>query len=164
VKDGRRLACTLYSSVGSTAPTTMAQVIQAQLRPLGFDIEVQQRQDYAEVIQGGEWDAAMTSWATLPTGDPFYLPSVTHASGGVFNDGKYANPQLDRLVEQMQGEPDAAKRSALSRQVQEIIKADAPNAYLVAEPRVEAFRKGKLKNYTPHPNDLYFIDSSIAVP
>jgi peptide/nickel transport system substrate-binding protein len=164
VKDGVRLAFTLFSAGGTGAPTAQAQVIQAQLKPLGFDVQVQERQDlFSAILPADEWDAAMTSFATLPTGDPLYLYTVTLLTGGDFNYGKYSNAHVDRIIEQMRGELDEARRQALSLQVQESFKADVPYACLVAQPRVEAFRKAKLKNYTPHPNDLYFIDSQMSV-
>ena len=53
---------------------------------------------------------------------------------GQFNLGTFSNPQLDRLAPQLLGETDPAKRQALSRQMQEVVKADVPNIYLVGSP------------------------------
>jgi len=160
-KDGRRLAFTLYSS-GGTAPTAQAQVIQAQLRPLGFDIQVQDRQDFQNLLATGDYDAVMTSIGTLPTGEPGYLYNVALAKDGSFSGG-YSHSQLDALVAQLRVETDPAKRNALSRQVQEIVRADVPYALLAFGPQIAGIRAGKVKNYAPHPNDLYLIDDKVAV-
>ncbi len=63
----------------------------------------------------------------------------------------------------MQTEPDPAKRQALSRQVQGVIRADVPDIYLVTSPLVYAYNKSKVKNLTLHPVDLYLIDNKLSV-
>jgi peptide/nickel transport system substrate-binding protein len=88
---------------------------------------------------------------------------VELATRGQFNYGKYSNPQVDTLLAQMQGEIDPVKRQALSKQIQEVIKTDVPALYLVASPLAYAYKKGKVKNLTVHPNDVYLIDNKLAV-
>ncbi len=163
VKDGRRLAFTLYSYPGRAELTPMAVVIQSQLKALGYDIQVQQVQDITKQLQGGDFDASMYSLNTLPTGDPLYLLGYSLAKGGGTNYGGYNSPQMETIVEQLRFELDPGKRAQLAKQAQEIIKADVPNVYLVAAPIAFAYKKGKVKGFAPNPNDLYFIDSSISV-
>jgi peptide/nickel transport system substrate-binding protein len=165
VKDGKRLSFTLFSYPGRAELTPMAVQIQSQLKPLGFDIDVKQL-PYATLdaqhFKTGDWDASMLSYGTLPTGDPLYFFNQFLISGGPSNMGKYANSQLDAIVDQMRTETDPTRRTALVRQAQEIVKADVPMAYLVAAPVVYVYKKDKVQGFIPHPNDLYFIDSSIA--
>jgi peptide/nickel transport system substrate-binding protein len=160
-KDGVRLAFPLYSL--GAGPTAMALVIQAQLKPLGFDIQVQERLDLYTMMARGDFDAVMTSISTLPTGEPAYLYNVTLTKDASFNFGKYTSSQLDALAAQMRAEPDAAKRNTLSRQAQEVVRADIPCVCLTISPRVDAIRAGKVKSYTLHPNDLYLIDNQVSV-
>lgn len=162
-KDGKRLAFTLFSYPGRAELTPMAVAIQSQLKPLGYDIQVQSVQDITGQIKDGDFDASMISINTLVTGDPQYMFQATLLKGGASNYEGYDNPQLEALIEQMKGEPDPARRQALSRQGQEIVKADVPRAYLVAAPTVAAFRKGKVQNYAVHPNDVYFIDHKMSL-
>jgi hypothetical protein len=63
----------------------------------------------------------------------------------------------------LEAEADSTKREALSRQVQVLVQADVPFAFLLVEPFVFALRKGRVTNVTPHPNDTYFMDDRIAV-
>ncbi len=162
-KDGKRLALTLLSYPNRPELTPMATAIQSQLKPLGFDIQVQQVPDITATIKDGNFDATMYSINTLPTGDPLYLLNLGYTKGGSFNYGGYSSTQMDGVVAQLRVEADPAKRQALSRQAQEVIKADVPNLYLVASPLVYAYKKGKVKGFMPHPNDLYFIDTSITI-
>lgn len=163
VKDGKRLAFTLYSYPGRAELTPMAVVIQSQLKALGYDIQVQQVQDITKQLRGGDFDASMYSINTLPTGDPLYLLGYSLSRSGGLNYGGYSNPQMEAVVEQLRFELDPNRRAQLAKQAQEIIKADVPNVYLVAAPLVFAYKKGKVKGFIPNPNDLYFIDSSISV-
>jgi peptide/nickel transport system substrate-binding protein len=140
----------------------MAVVMQAQLKPLGFDIQPQERQGF-DWLYSSDFDAAVSSTNTLPTGDPGYFYNVTFAKDASFNFGKYTSSQLDTLIAQMRVEPDLAKRNGLSRQVQELIRTDIPIASVAISPRVEVIRAGKVKNYTPHPSDQYVLDNKIAV-
>jgi peptide/nickel transport system substrate-binding protein len=160
-KDGVRLAFTLPIAAGPVG-TSMAVMIQAQLKPLGFDIQPLERQGY-DWLYASDFDAAVSSTNTLPTGDPGYFYNVTFAKDASFNFGKYTSSQLDTLIAQLRVEPDAAKRNALSRQVQEQIRADIPIATLAIPPRVEAIRAGKVKNLTVHPSDQYVLDDKIAI-
>lgn len=159
VKDGKRLSLKLFSYPGRAELTPMAVQIQSQLKALGFDIEVEQLPYSAldtTYFKSDDWDASMYSMGTLPTGDPLYMFNQNLLKGGPGNLGGYDSQQLQAMIEQMRVEIDPAKRSALVRQAQEIVKAEVPTAYLVAAPVTYVYKKGKVKGFTPHPNDLYF--------
>jgi peptide/nickel transport system substrate-binding protein len=163
VKDGRRLAFTLYSYPGRAELTPMAVVIQSQLKPLGFDLNIQSVQNITSQLRGGDWDASMISINAAPTGDPLYMFVATLIKGGASAWTGFDNAQLNALVEQMRAELDPARRQALARQGQEIVRAEWPNAYLVGAPLAYLYKKGKVEGFQPHPNDLYYLDSSFWV-
>ena len=162
-KDGRRLSVLLYSYPQRADLTPMALSIQAQLKPLGFDIKVEQTQDITKTLASGDFDAAMYSLGMAPTGDPLYAISQTLWTNGAFNYGKYSNTQFDATVDRLRGELDAGKRQALSKEAQELLRVDVPNAYLVTSPLAYAYRKGKVQGLTLHPNDIYMIDTNLSV-
>jgi peptide/nickel transport system substrate-binding protein len=63
----------------------------------------------------------LLSWGGGVTSDALYtLNALLHSVGakgeGDFNMGRYASPQMDRLIDQIKVEGDAAKRAALIRQ------------------------------------------------
>ena len=105
----------------------------------------------------------MKSNNTLPTGNPLYEYNRLIGKGGGDNAGNYVNPQVEDLLAQMRLELDPAKAAALSRQVQEIVKADVPVILLTVTPITYAFRKGKVNGYAPHPNDSYFLITTVSV-
>lgn len=163
VKDGGRLAFTLYSYPQRGELTPMATAIQAQLKPLGYDIAIQQVQNIGDLTRKGEYSASMTSLNTLVTGDPQYLYNNTLATGGANNDGKFTSAPLDALLDRLRVEPEPAKRDALHLQMLEVVRAEVPGIYLVVMPIIIAARKGRVRNLVAHPNDQYLLTPDIAV-
>ncbi|MGI8854913.1 MAG: ABC transporter substrate-binding protein [Thermomicrobiales bacterium] len=162
-KGSDRLAFTLITYPGRADLTPYAVSMQSQLKPLGFALEVKEVQNIGDATKNANFDAAMKSNNTLPTGNPLYEYNRLIGKGGGDNAGNYLNPQVEDLLTQMRVELDPAKATALSRQVQEIIKTDVPVILLTVTPITYAFRKGKVKGYTPHPNDSYFLNTAVSV-
>jgi peptide/nickel transport system substrate-binding protein len=162
-KDGNKLSFTLYSYAGRAELTPIAVSVQNQLKPLGFDIKVQEVRDITAHLTTRDFDAAMYSINAAVDGDPQYMFGVTLVKGGSYNFGGYHNSQLDILYDQLRGEPDPARRNALSLQMQDIVKNDVPNIYTISPPLVTAYKKGTVSGFTPYPNDLYLIDRNLTV-
>ncbi len=163
IKDGKRLAFTLYSYPGRAELTPYAVSIQSQLKPLGYDIAVKEVQNVNDVFKTGDWDASMKSNNTIATGSPLYEYNRLLLTGGGDNVGKYSSPQMDALLAQMRAEVDPARQAALSRQVQELVRQDVPALFLVALPITTAYRKAKVTGYVPNPSDYYFLTNTLSV-
>ena len=141
----------------------MAVAIQAQLKPLGFDIGFKQTQDYAGVIKNKDFDALMASFNSVQTGDPLFQLARALGKDGGLNWGSYSNSQIDDLLVRLRGELDPSNRQALSLQIQQIAGADIPSVFLVVAPIVSAYRTASVLNFTPHPDDTYLIDTNLSV-
>ena len=162
VKDGKRLAFTFYSSPSRGEITPMAVQMQAQLKSVGYDVQVQELQNISVPMKSGNWDAALSSIDVLVTGDPAYmlnylLDPTTYIYGG------YVDPQFTTIVNQLRVEPDPTKREQISHQAQLVLKQDQPYLYLVNPPIITAFNKTKVHGFVPSPNDLYFLNNDVWV-
>jgi peptide/nickel transport system substrate-binding protein len=163
-KNGQRLSFQLLSAPARTEWTPMAVAIQAQLQPLGYDIQIEQVKNIGDQLaQSQDFDAAMYSANMLVTGDPLYIFNQTLAKGGPANYGAYTNPQLEATLTSMRAEADPTKRQALAVQAQQTAKTDFPNIYILVVPFIAATNTRKVKGYTLHPNDLYIVDNQISV-
>jgi len=163
-KGGKRLAFTLLNPDATQAELVpMSVSLQAQLKPLGFDVTLQQTQDYAGVIKSKDFDALIVSFNSVQTGDPLFQLARALGKAGGLNWGNYSNAQIEDLLTQLRGELDPATRQALSRQIQQLAGADVPSVYLAVAPIVSAYRTDKVVNFTPHPDDTYMIDGSLSV-
>ena len=65
-----------------------------------------------------------------------YLWAAFHSSqaGQWTNPGHYSNPDVDALLEQARATTDAAERTALYTQLEQVILADAPNLFVAVTP------------------------------
>lgn len=106
-----------------------AAVIQSDLRAVGIDLDVRSHEFatlYADVLAG---NFQMFSLQWVGISDPDMLRRVFH-SGQMppagFNRGFYANPTVDRLIDQATISTDEAERRRLFGEVQQIIARDAP--------------------------------------
>jgi len=139
---------------GMLAPVQMATAIQGDLAKVGIQarIESYEWNSYlAKVNAGlaGQGDMAQMAWMT---NDPDTLPYLALRGAAVpeqggFNSGYYANPKVDRLIEQARTTVDRDERAALYRELQRIIQRDVPwvviaswKQHVVVDDRVRGFR------------------------
>ncbi len=108
-----------------------AEVIQDELRRIGIvlDFDKMERGAYlADVVGASRFEIAVHMVnATVGDADNV-LTRKLHSSmtGNGNNYGKYANPEVDRLIDAARVESDPEKRLALYRRVYEIMREDAP--------------------------------------
>ncbi|MFE1601518.1 ABC transporter substrate-binding protein [Methylobacterium sp. ID0610] len=122
---------------GMLDPVAMGTAIQADLAAVGLDARISTYEwnaYLARVNRGlGEADMAEMAWIT---NDPDQLPSLALRSDarpgqGGFNAGGYANPGLDRLLEEARRTTEPGRRRDLYRAVERIVAEDAPFAVVV---------------------------------
>jgi peptide/nickel transport system substrate-binding protein len=98
----------------------VGEVVQAMAREAGFEISLR-AMEFASSLQAaqrGEFQLYLVGWSgrTDPDGN---IHSFLH-SRGTNNDGRYANPAVDRLLDAARAEADFEKRRDLYRQAIEI--------------------------------------------
>ena len=108
----------------------MAEIIQANLREIGLDIEVSVLEwatmlDYA---RKGNLDMFILGWTSIPAdadiGMYSLINSNTHGAGG--NYTFYNNPKIDQLLEQGRAVQDTEKRKLIYQEIQEILYTELP--------------------------------------
>ena len=128
VKDGQRLVVH-YHAISVIEPDTAVEV-QAQLKKIGFDIDVEvitlaKRDDLA---MNNQDDLQTLRWLS---GDPSCLEVMFHSRNipspgyAKFNWSHIKNPDLDSILENAAGAADPAKRDDLYAQAQKIIMDSA---------------------------------------
>jgi len=75
-------------------------------------------------------------------------------SKGARNFGSYANPEVDRLLDQARASADPQKKKALLRQVHSLVSADRPMVFLWTLDSYSALST-RMKNVVVHP--FYFF-------
>jgi peptide/nickel transport system substrate-binding protein len=160
-KGGARLAFTMLSYPSRPELTQLAIAIQAQLKALGYEMQVREVQSINDELAKGEYDASMYSLNTLYTGDPYFHYNIMFAQDGTYNFTKTPIPGMDALLTQLREAADPARRQAISRQIQEVVRTNVPALYLISAPLIYAYNKAKVADFTPDPQDQYFIGGAI---
>ncbi|MEL7030203.1 MAG: ABC transporter substrate-binding protein, partial [Pseudomonadota bacterium] len=139
---------------GMLDPVAMGTAMQADLEAVGFDVNIETYEwntFLGEVNPGLEGKADMAQMAWM-TNDPDTLPylalrSAAFPDQGGFNSGYYANEEVDGLLEAARAATDQEERARLYKQMQEIVREDAPWVFVanwkqnaVSSDRVENFR------------------------
>jgi peptide/nickel transport system substrate-binding protein len=129
-KDGTKLR---FQMIIMTASKDVGQIIQANLRRAGADVDVvlMDGTSAIERIFQGNYEAAYLGWELDPDPDPF---GVLHSSQGPprgQNVVFYSNAAADRLIDQARREFDQNARTVLYRQLQDIVAPEQPYTWLV---------------------------------
>lgn len=97
VKDGRRFTFTMLNRAGSTDRIAIAQVIQAQLKAVGVEVDFETLESAAwtQRWRGRQWEGIVSAWF-LPAD-----PGITglYACDGPNNMTGFCTPELDEVME-----------------------------------------------------------------
>lgn len=140
-----------------------AVLIQAELAKIGVTMNIKNmaRAQFLEALDTKQVQAYISRWTSF-VNDPQYhlgLLMITDTSSNYMN---YSNPQVDALWKEAAGETDAAVRNTAYAEMQALITADAPWAYLYEYNIVVGLRAGT-EGYTSYPDGIIrFAQLSVA--
>jgi len=131
-----------------------AVLIQAELAKIGVTMNIKKmaRPQFLEALETKKVQAYISRWTSF-VNDPGYHLGLLLTSQGTSNYANFSDPVVDRSWQQASREPDAAKRSKLYGEAQQIINTKAPWAYLYEYNIVVAHRAG-IDGYTSYPDGI----------
>jgi peptide/nickel transport system substrate-binding protein len=138
---------------------TQAQVIAAELAPLGITVNIVDVDftTWLDMEGKGEFDAFMLSWIGNIDPDDFYYSQ--HHTGADFNFQGYSNAEVDQLLDEARVETDQAARKTLYDQAAKLIVDEASYIYLYNPDNINAWRN-EVKGYqTRGDNAIRFVEA-----
>lgn len=153
-KDGESLSLTIMSTAGNALRERVEQVLQAQLKAVGIDLQIN---NVASTVLFGTWaDGAPRAvgnfdvllYSTGPNIDPDpHLYSYFHSSqipteengGKGANYSRYSNPEVDAALEAARVSPDLEARRAEYQTLARLIAEDLPHIMLYARMNINVF-------------------------
>ncbi|HUG58838.1 MAG TPA: ABC transporter substrate-binding protein [Candidimonas sp.] len=137
----------------NTIASSTAEMVQAMAAQAGFELSLRPTEYAAMLAESakGNFQVDMRGWSGRPDPDGNIYSFVT--CNGALNDGKYCNPEVDRLLKEARTVPDTAKRKAIYEQVQTILQDELPSQYLYYQPWPFALSK-KVHGFTPYPDGM----------
>jgi peptide/nickel transport system substrate-binding protein len=143
--EGLKISIQAAPAYAPDIPT--AQVLQAQLRKVGIDLQIQQM-EWAAVLQAQRdrnFDLNLTFNTNRP--DPDTYLGVAHSKFSQ-NWGRYSNPKMDELLEKARSSFNVQERKTLYADIQRLFATELPYLYLYVIKNYEPSRL-HVKGYTP---------------
>lgn len=137
----------------NTTTAAIAEMLQAMSAEAGFELNLRPT-EYAALLneaQAGNFEVMMRGWSGRVDPDGNIYQFVT--CKGSLNDGRYCNPEVDKLLADARTVPDEAKRIALYDQAQTILTADAHNFYMYYQPWPFVLAKN-VRGFKPYPDGM----------
>ena len=159
-KDGKKVTIRLIAYTRAGLPQS-AQVLQSALIDLGIDTQYEQFESISQPINSRDFDICAYSFVTAPTGDPFAFLNNTMGTGRGGNYGRYSNPEVDALLNQLATEFDVAKRAEYAVQIQKIALADSSYCFMFHLNMFMVMKKG-VTGLKQSPVDYYQITAETS--
>ena len=171
VKDGGRwmldgapleIEILTYSSRAALPPT--AELTQAFLHQIGISSSVRVGEYGAsnDALAAGDGDMFLQAWVMLPQGEPGSILEFLLKSDGGSNAGRYANPEMDQLLEQVRVTFDQPEREAIYDRIQQIIADEAALIPVFHVSQANVSVPG-LTGYRVHPTETYLLTHETRV-
>jgi peptide/nickel transport system substrate-binding protein len=131
----------------------IGQVIQAMVKPAGFDIQLRSMEFATQLRdqQQGKFQLSRVGWSGRIDPDGNVHPFWT--TGGGQNDGKYSNPEMDKLLNDARAVYDLESRKKLYDAAQKIVQDEVSLIYLYNQPWFYAM-SAKLAGFQLHPDGM----------
>ncbi len=130
-----------------------AEVIQSMVSEAGFDLKLNVM-EFASSLQAehrGDFEAYLIGWSGRVDADAD-IYQFLH-TGGLLNDGRYSNKDVDSLLEKAREITDVGQRRDLYAQVWQHVAQDVPLIYLWNLKNVVGMSK-KVQGYRPIPDGI----------
>lgn len=121
-----------------------AVIIQRRLKQVGIDVKIRALEwasFISRFINTGDFDVVILGWGLGLDPDQYNIWHSSQQAPGQFNFVGYANPTVDKLLEQGRVEFDPEKRMALYHEFAKVLLEDSPIVYLSAGYGLTAMHK-----------------------
>lgn len=161
-RNGKPLHLKFYS-LNSGNYALLAELVQAQLKQVGIDVEIVSIEASALIqsYSGTTWDFGLMLWSWSPEAtDILYMTKHSSQVGAGLNFGKVNNPELDSLLIKARETMDDAEHLADLAEVQRIIVDQAYEVPLVYGITGYVYQ-ANVNGVQPHPASIGFINDDI---
>ncbi len=132
-KDGKPFAFTLLTNQGNDERKKVAEIIQQRLKEVGVKADIQVIEWAAfikEYVKPRRFDAVILGLGTGVDPDQYVVWHSSQTGPEQMNRTGYANPEVDRLLEEGRASCDRKERVRYYHRIQEILAEDLPMLFL----------------------------------
>jgi peptide/nickel transport system substrate-binding protein len=145
----------------SPALLQMAQVIQAMVKPAGFDVKIRAMEFASSLAaaQDGDFQAYLDGWSGRADADG-NMYSFLHSGEG-FNYGKYDNPKINRFLDLARTVESVAGRKSIYAKIWKIEAQDMPIIYLFSPNNIVALNRD-INGFVLNPDGIIRLQGMFA--
>jgi peptide/nickel transport system substrate-binding protein len=130
-----------FTLLGDNDPVTLEemQALQSQLAKVGITVKIEPV-DFTTLLTdaiNGNFQADILGWSGRA--DPDQNMYAFDTTGGSFNDPRYSNPEVDKLLLEAREATSQAVRAQYYRQAEAIVLQQAPYIFLAYPPIIQAW-------------------------
>jgi peptide/nickel transport system substrate-binding protein len=152
---GEKLTFQLMTTAGNKLRELVQVYLQREWKKIGVELTIKNepaRVFFGDTVRKGEYPSmAMFAWISSPENSPkaqwhtASIPSSKNSYSGQ-NSGAWSNPQVDKLIDQLEVEFDGAKRKNIMAQILKYYTDEVPVIPLYYRSEISVTPKG-LKGY-----------------
>ncbi|PAD20021.1 nickel ABC transporter substrate-binding protein [Terribacillus saccharophilus] len=163
-KDGEPLEFTLLTYSARADLPLIAQIFQSDAKKLGIDVELRQIEIPEEYMASNrDWDLATYSNLTAPRGDAGYYLNATYHPDGALNFSGANEPELTKIIDQLNVTVDMDKRSELAEEAANYVDENQINSFVLYPDTLVAYDETKVKNWVTTRSEYYMITNQLDV-
>ena len=168
VKDGQPFKFELMTNRGNDERKKVAEIVQAALQELGVQVEIRVIEWAAllkEYIKRPErrFDAIVLGWGVGLDPDQYNIWHSSKTGADELNFISYANPEVDRLLEQGRSSCHQEERTKHYRRLQEVLAEDQPIIFLYFRDALPVV-SSRVKRIVPAPAGIRYNFTEWFVP
>ena len=132
-KDGRTFEFTVLTNAGNEARAKTAAILQQNLAEVGIRMRIRTVEWAAfinQFIDKRDFDAVILGWSISPDPDQYVIWHSSMTGPKELNFVGFANPEVDRLLEEGRSTFDTEKRKKAYFRIQEILAEEQPYVFL----------------------------------
>jgi len=132
-REGAPFRFTVITNQGNDVRRQVAEIVQQQLAKLGIDVTIriiEWATFVHEFIDKRRFEAVLLGWGLSRDPDLYDLFHSSKTKEGEYNFVGYANPEVDRLLEEGRRTFDQAARQRIYREVHRRLAEDQPYTFL----------------------------------
>jgi peptide/nickel transport system substrate-binding protein len=152
-KGGQKFRFTVLTNAGNESRAKTAAIIQQNLAAAGIHMEIRTVEWAAfinEFVKKRKFDALILGWTIPQDPDLFDIWSSTKTGPDELNHIGFANPEVDRLLEQGRRTFDMDQRKKAYFRIQEILAEEQPIVFLYVPDALQAIHK-RFRGIEPAP-------------
>jgi len=133
VKDGRPFEFTVLTNAGNEARAKTAAILQQNLAEIGITMKIRTVEWAAfinQFIDKRDFDAVILGWSLTPDPDQYDIWHSSKTGPKELNFVGFANPEVDKLLEEGRSTFDIEKRKQAYFRIQEILAEEQPYVFL----------------------------------